>query len=156
MIEGHRFELTRRGFDEALLAEAETGAEQACQSLDVAFSFVVDDIDAVAAGDHVRPGFLMHGQVRVGVDEALLVESVEGIRTVVHVRLHRQPEFGSGDHVDILGAPGHVAFGNAFEPARIGAGDPHADWLRAELSDDEQVVAVVDRAVDLQRLASVL
>ncbi len=72
--------------DQALLAEAEAHAPQAGQPLDIGLAVLVEDVNALAAGQDQRPLGLVHHAVGVGMQ---VIGDVAGRQRVGQRFVHR-------------------------------------------------------------------
>ena len=82
--EGEPAHLRGRRLDQALLAEAERGAPQTRQSLDVFVAVLVVDVDAAALGDHQGALLLVQLEVGIGMQEVGDIARPRRVRLVDH------------------------------------------------------------------------
>ena len=80
VVERQLAHLVRGGLHQAFVVEAERGAPQAGDGLDIFLAGLVPHAHALAAGDHHRPDLLMRLQVGVGMQHVGDVAGGGGIR----------------------------------------------------------------------------
>src|SRR5262249_39806224 len=76
---GQLLHLPRRGLDEPLLAEAERGAPEPGETLDIVLAVLVGDVDAVPGGDDERAVLLVRPEIGLRVEQGRDVPAAQRI-----------------------------------------------------------------------------